>query len=58
VWLQRFFNTFPKSVWLNPEPEGLWQYRQSVSVIRQLAGGKMFPMTIEGLTRAMRQLTK
>src|SRR5512138_1899952 len=28
VWLQRFFNTFPKSVWLNPEPEGLWQYRQ------------------------------
>jgi hypothetical protein len=58
VWLQRFFNTFPKSVWINPEPEGLWQYRQSVSVIRQLAGGKMFPMTLEGLTRAMRQLTK
>jgi hypothetical protein len=58
VWLQRFFNTFPKSVWINPEPEALWQYRQSVSVIRQLAGGKMFPMTLEGLTRAMRQLTK
>ena len=58
VWLQRFFSTFPKSVWINPEPEGLWQYRQSVSVVRQLAGGKMFPMTIEGLTRAMRQLTK
>jgi uncharacterized protein len=58
VWLQRFFHTFPKSVWINPEPEGLWQYRQSVSVIRQLAGGKMFPMTLEGLTRAMRQLTK
>jgi hypothetical protein len=58
VWLQRFFNTFPKSVWINPEPEALWQYRQSVSVIRQLAGGKMFPMSLEGLTRAMRQLTK
>jgi len=27
-------------------------------VIRQLAGGKMFPMTLEGLTRAMRQLSK
>ena len=58
VWLQRFFSTFPKSVWINPEPEGLWQYRQSVSIIRQLAGGKMFPMTLDGLTRAMRQLTK
>jgi len=58
VWLQRIFATFPKSIWLNPEPESLWQYRQSVSVIRQLAGGRMFPMTLEGLTRAMRQLTK
>jgi hypothetical protein len=58
VWLQRFFATFPKSIWLNPEPEGLWQYRQSISVIRQLAAGKMFPMTLEGLTRAMRQLSK
>jgi uncharacterized protein with von Willebrand factor type A (vWA) domain len=58
VWLQRFFATFPKSIWLNPEPESLWQYRQSISLIRQLAGGKMFPMTLEGLTRAMRQLSK
>jgi uncharacterized protein with von Willebrand factor type A (vWA) domain len=58
VWLQRFFSTYPKSVWLNPEPEGLWQYRQSISIIRQLASGKMFPMTLDGLTRAMRQLSK
>jgi uncharacterized protein with von Willebrand factor type A (vWA) domain len=29
-----------------------------VSIIRQLAGGRMFPLTLEGLTRAMRQLTK
>jgi uncharacterized protein with von Willebrand factor type A (vWA) domain len=58
IWLQRFFSTFRKSVWLNPEPEGLWQYRQSIAVIRQLAGGKMFPMTLEGLTRAMRQLSQ
>jgi uncharacterized protein with von Willebrand factor type A (vWA) domain len=58
VWLQRFFATYPKSIWLNPEPESLWQYRQSISLIRQLAGGRMFPMTLEGLTRAMRQLSK
>jgi uncharacterized protein len=57
-WLQRFTTTFPKFVWLNPEPEGLWQYRQSVSIIRQLMNNRMFPITIEGLERAMQLLSK
>jgi uncharacterized protein len=58
VWLQRFIGQFPRSAWINPEPEGLWAYRQSVSVIRQLIGGRMYPLTLEGLTRAMRALSK
>jgi len=58
VWLQRLTAHFPKFVWINPEPEGLWQYRQSISVIHQLMGGRMFPLTLEGLARAMRQLSK
>ena len=58
VWLQRFTSTFPKFVWLNPEPEGLWQYRQSISVIRQLMANRMYPVTIEGLERAMGVLSK
>jgi uncharacterized protein len=57
-WLQRFTQTFPKFIWLNPEPEGLWQYRQSISVIRQIMNNRMFPVTIEGLERAMRLLSK
>lgn len=58
VWLQRFVSTFSKSIWLNPEPEGLWEYRQSIAVIRQLIDNRMFPVTIDGLERAMRSLTK
>jgi uncharacterized protein with von Willebrand factor type A (vWA) domain len=58
VWLQRFTSTFPKYVWLNPEPEGLWQYRQSIAVIRQIMNNRMFPLTIDGLERAMRLLSK
>ncbi|HEU0202128.1 MAG TPA: hypothetical protein VFR86_17060 [Burkholderiaceae bacterium] len=58
IWLQRFTAHYPKFVWINPEPEGLWQYRQSISVIHQLMGGRMFPLTLEGLARAMRQLSK
>jgi uncharacterized protein with von Willebrand factor type A (vWA) domain len=58
VWLQRFTQHFPKHIWINPEPEGLWQYRQSISVINQLVTGRMFPLTLDGLTRATRQLSK
>ncbi len=57
-WLQRFTNMFPKFVWLNPEPEGLWQYRQSIAIIRQFMNNRMFPLTIDGLERAMRLLSK
>jgi uncharacterized protein with von Willebrand factor type A (vWA) domain len=57
-WLARFCNAFPKFAWLNPEPEGVWQYRQSVAMIRQLMNNRMFPVTIEGLKRAMRVLSK
>ena len=58
TWLQRFTSTFPKFIWLNPEPEGLWDYRQSVSVIRQLMHNRMFGVTIDGLERGMRLLSK
>jgi uncharacterized protein with von Willebrand factor type A (vWA) domain len=58
VWLQRLTETFPKFVWLNPEPESLWQYRQSIAVIQQIVRQKMYPITLDGLERAMRTLAK
>ena len=58
VWLQRFAQQFPKCVWLNPEPEGLWQYRQSIAIIRQLMSDRMYPITMDGLERAMQMLSK
>lgn len=58
VWLQRFTHQFPKHIWLNPEPEGLWQYRQSIAIIRQLMADRMFPITMEGLDRAMQWLSR
>jgi uncharacterized protein with von Willebrand factor type A (vWA) domain len=57
-WLGRFTNTFPKFIWLNPEPEGLWQYRQSIAVVQQLMNQRMFPLSLEGLERGMRLLSK
>jgi len=58
VWMRRMLNVYPKAVWLNPEPEQLWPYRQSISVIRELMEARMYPITIEGLERAMRYLSK
>jgi len=58
VWLQRLAERFPKFAWLNPEPEGVWEYRQSISVIRQVMANRMYPVTLAGLERAMRDLTR
>jgi uncharacterized protein with von Willebrand factor type A (vWA) domain len=58
TWIARFTQAFPKSVWLNPEQQGLWQHRQSIAIILQLMGNRMFPLSIAGLERAMRQLAK
>jgi uncharacterized protein with von Willebrand factor type A (vWA) domain len=58
VWLQRLLDTWPRAVWLNPEPERAWDYRQSIQIIRTLFANRMFPLTLDGLTRAMRELNK
>ena len=58
VWIRRMLDVYPKAVWLNPEPEQLWPYRQSIGILRELMGDRMYPMTIDGLERAMRYLSK
>ena len=57
-WLQRLTAAFPKFVWINPEPQGVWQYRQSISVVQQIMNNRMYPLTIKGLEEAMRLLSK
>ena len=57
-WLQRLIHAFPKFAWINPEPQGVWQYRQSISVVQDIMHQHMFPLTLKGLEEAMRHLTK
>jgi uncharacterized protein with von Willebrand factor type A (vWA) domain len=57
-WLQRLTSTFPKFAWINPEPQGVWQYRQSIALVQQLVHQHMFPLTLKGLEEAMRHLSK
>lgn len=57
-WLQRLTHAYPKFAWINPEPIGVWQYRQSISIIQQMLSNRMFPLTLKGLEDAMRMLSK
>ena len=58
VWIKRVTDVYSKCVWLNPEPEEIWGYRQSISIVKELMNGRMFPTTLEGLERAMKLLAK
>jgi uncharacterized protein with von Willebrand factor type A (vWA) domain len=58
LWLQRLTEAFPKFAWVNPEPQGVWEYRQSIGIIRQMMNDRMFPLTLQGLEGAMRLLSK
>jgi len=58
VWMKRMLEIYHKAVWLNPEPEEIWPYRQSIGILKEIMGGRMYPTTIEGLERAMRTLVK
>ncbi|RFO97854.1 hypothetical protein DIC66_03755 [Rhodoferax lacus] len=57
-WIGRLTSAFPKFAWINPEPQGVWQYRQSIALVQQLVHQHMFPLTLKGLEEAMRHLTK
>jgi hypothetical protein len=56
VWMQRLTQRFQRHAWLNPEPEDRWDYIASIGIARQLLGERMFPLTVEGLDRAIKAL--
>lgn len=55
-WLQKLRNHFKKSVWLNPVEEAHWCYTPSILITQQLMEGQMYPMSTEGIVKAMKAL--
>ncbi|WP_018698848.1 vWA domain-containing protein [Amorphus coralli] len=58
VWLQRLVATYPSLAWINPVPDRLWQYTGSIQMIREIVGDRMYPLTLDGLDGAMRELAR
>ena len=58
IWMDRVGQIFNKMVWLNPTAERHWDYTPSISVMKQLVGDRMFPLTLDGLEKAMKELSR
>jgi len=58
TWMQRILHHFEYAVWLNPQPENYWHYHASIHIMKDLLKNKMYPLTLEGLTDAIKALLK
>jgi uncharacterized protein with von Willebrand factor type A (vWA) domain len=58
IWLARVLNQWPNAVWLNPIREKHWQYTHSIKMIEELFSRRMYPLTLEGLETATRELSR
>jgi uncharacterized protein with von Willebrand factor type A (vWA) domain len=56
VWIKRLLNTYPKAIWLNPEPRQRWDYTPSIKMVRDLMDDRMFPLSVSGLDDGIRRL--
>ncbi|MGT2515812.1 vWA domain-containing protein [Sphingomonas panni] len=58
VWLQRLTAQWRSAVWINPAPQAHWEWTHSTRLIRDLLADRMYPLTLEGLESAMRELSR
>jgi uncharacterized protein with von Willebrand factor type A (vWA) domain len=57
TWMKRLLDTYPKAIWLNPEPVNRWEYTPSIRMMTELMDSRMYPLTVSGLEEGMRTLT-
>jgi uncharacterized protein with von Willebrand factor type A (vWA) domain len=59
LWLHRVTEIYERVVWLNPVPRAHWDHTPSVGLVRDIIEPqRMFPLTLQGLEDAMRELSR
>jgi len=58
VWLERAINQWPSNLWINPIPEDQWDLSQSTSLIKEIFQNRMVPLTVEGIEKGTKILSK
>ena len=58
AWLERLLGAWPHAAWLNPVPEEHWGWTTSIQNVLRIMDGRMYPITLAGLERAMKALAR
>ncbi len=58
IWLDRILGIYDRSIWLNPIPQNYWDNTTTIREIKRIVGNRMYPLTLDGLDRAMRELSR
>ncbi len=58
LWMQRLLDVYAHAVWVNPVPAAAWDSMASIQMVRQIIGGRMYQLTLDGLDQAMRELSR
>ena len=58
TWLRRAREQWKSNLWINPLPEKHWNYTHSIKMISEIFEDHMVPMTLSGLERGMKELTR
>ncbi len=58
VWMRRMLDVYHAAAWLNPIPEKSWGHSQSIQMMKTVMEDRMYPLSLEGLDRAMKGLTR
>ncbi|MGK0409560.1 MAG: hypothetical protein ACJASB_001716 [Shewanella psychromarinicola] len=56
-YMNQLLSHFSKVAWLNPQPENHWPIHHSISIIQQLVDHKMYPLTVDGIGRAIKDIS-
>lgn len=57
-WLMRFTEKYRNIVWLNPSNEYFWDGVESLQIIKHIFKDRMYALTLDGITEAMKTLKK
>ncbi|MCJ7422315.1 vWA domain-containing protein [Sphingomicrobium astaxanthinifaciens] len=58
TWIERLTDQYRSAVWLNPTPEAYWNHSHSTRILKELMDDRMYPLTLDGLDAAMRELSR
>ena len=58
TWLTRAREQWKSNLWINPLPEKHWGYTHSIKMIQEIFDAQMVPMTLAGLERGIKELTR